>query len=263
MRAFRELVNSPALLLRKTEYGESDLIVTLLSPGRGRLTAVAPAARKSRRRFGGVLEVFTEFQAVLEAGGGWWRLREASLTNPHARIRESPLRTAYAGVWTELAHDWAEEGSPQEELYGLLGFALSALDRGEPAAEVLHPAFLMRLLELTGHAPALERCVGCRAPADSLPGRELRIDLGRGGVCCPRCAQDGLAEPFLLSRGAAKQLLWIGRGPTGRLARLKAAPAALAEGRSFVERFLLRHLDRMPRSFEVLRQLDGGGAGRG
>ncbi len=263
MRAFRERMTSPALLLRKTEYGESDLIVTLLSPGRGRLTAVAPAARKSRRRFGGVLEVFTEFQAVLEAAGGWWRLREASLTNPHARIRESPLRTAYAGVWTELAHDWAEEGSPQEELYGLLGFALSALDRGEPAVEVLHPAFLMRLLELTGHAPALERCVGCRAPADSLPDRELRIDLGRGGVCCPRCAQDGLAEPFLLSRGAAKQLLWIGRGPTGRLARLKAAPAALAEGRHFVERFLLRHLDRMPRSFEVLRQLDGGGGGRG
>jgi len=262
MRTLPEPLTSPALLLRKTEYGESDLIVTLLSPGCGRLTAVAPAARKSRRRFGGVLEVFTEFEAVLEAGRGMWRLKEASLRDPFARIRESPLRTAYAGVWVELAHDWAEEGSPQEELYGLLRFALFALDRGEPAAEVLHLSFLMRLLELTGHAPALERCVGCRAPAESLPDRELRIDLGRGGVCCPRCAQGGLAEPFLLSRGAAKQLLWIGRGPTGRLARLRATPAALAEGRSFLERFLLRHLDRMPRSFEVLRQLDGGEAGR-
>ncbi|HEY5376881.1 MAG TPA: recombination protein O N-terminal domain-containing protein, partial [Polyangiaceae bacterium] len=45
-----------ALLLRRVEYGESDLVVTLLTDSIGRVSALARGARKSVKRFGGVIE---------------------------------------------------------------------------------------------------------------------------------------------------------------------------------------------------------------
>ncbi len=256
MNSRSEPLTVPAILLRKTEYGESDLILTLLSPDHGRLSVIAKAAKKSRRRFGGVLEVFTELEAVVERGRGLPRLREASLKNPFTRIREHPLRTGYAGLWAELAHDGAAEDLPQGDLYDLLRFALGELDRGELAAELLHLAYLMRLLTLMGHAPCLECCVRCRMPAENLSVRDLRVDLERGGVCCPRCMEGkGGEDVEALSRGSAKQLLWVGRADAARLSRLKPTPQGLAEGRDFLERFLVVHFGRIPRSLEVLRQL--------
>ncbi|MGB9294065.1 MAG: DNA repair protein RecO, partial [Desulfobaccales bacterium] len=45
-----------AIVLTVREYGEADLLVTFLTPGRGRLTGIAKHARKSRRRFAHCLE---------------------------------------------------------------------------------------------------------------------------------------------------------------------------------------------------------------
>ncbi len=48
-----------AFVLDTRELGEADLIVTLFGQEHGKIRAVAPAARKSRRRFGGLLEPLT------------------------------------------------------------------------------------------------------------------------------------------------------------------------------------------------------------
>ena len=53
-----------AFVLRTQELGEADLIVTLLTEHHGQVRAVARSARRSRRRFGGVLEPMTRVRAA-------------------------------------------------------------------------------------------------------------------------------------------------------------------------------------------------------
>ena len=48
-----------AILLRKIEYGDYDLIITFFSKANGKITVVAKNAKKSIRRFGGALEHFS------------------------------------------------------------------------------------------------------------------------------------------------------------------------------------------------------------
>ena len=57
---------SEALVLRRLPFGESDLILHLLLPGSGRLTAIAKGARRSVKRFSGTLDAF-ERMLELEA----------------------------------------------------------------------------------------------------------------------------------------------------------------------------------------------------
>ena len=54
-----------ALVLSHLDYGDADRLVTLFTAARGKLTAFAAGARKSRRRFAGALEPFTLIQAKL------------------------------------------------------------------------------------------------------------------------------------------------------------------------------------------------------
>ncbi|HEX5101745.1 MAG TPA: recombination protein O N-terminal domain-containing protein, partial [Polyangiaceae bacterium] len=55
-----------ALLLKRVEYGEADLVLTLFTERFGRISALARAARKSTRRFGGALEPMHTLEVALE-----------------------------------------------------------------------------------------------------------------------------------------------------------------------------------------------------
>jgi len=49
-------IETEALVLRKVEYGDADLILSLYTESRGRISAIARSARKSRKRFTGALD---------------------------------------------------------------------------------------------------------------------------------------------------------------------------------------------------------------
>jgi len=249
-------LSTSAILIRLTNYGDYDLILTLFSHAQGKMSAIAKSAKKSSRRFAGVLELFSEVDAVLTLGRGLPVLQEASLKNPFARIRVQPLSLAYASYWAEIVHDWMEDQMPQTELYQLLQHVLGELDQERIPAGVLSIIFQMRFLRLSGHSPNLEHCVGCRCQMRALRPDVLGVDIAKGGIACPTCAST-CDPPQSLSKGTIKQLLWVAGGDLARAGRMKFSPPAIAESLEFLERFVPHHLGRQPRSLKVLRQLRG------
>ncbi len=251
-------VSTPAILIRVTEYGDADLIVTFFSFSLGKVSLMAKSAKKSARRFAGLLELFTELDIVAGAGrrGGLGLLQEAVLKNPHPAIRQAPSKTAYASYWAELVNDWMEEGVENPEVFLLLRHVLDGLDTGTPSPAALSILFQMRLLRISGHCPHLGRCVICRCDIEGILADMLSVEIARGGVACPGCLPPD-AGSHRLSKGTAKQLLWVAGGDLARAGRMKFTPRALWEGQAFLERFVPYHLGRLPRSLKVLRQLRG------
>jgi len=109
---------SPAILLRRINYGDYDLIITLVTMEKGKCTVIAKSAKKSKKRFAGILELFSDLDLVFcpGRGKGLFILKEASLKNPFQCIRSSIAKTAYASYWAELINEWTEEGEKQTEL---------------------------------------------------------------------------------------------------------------------------------------------------
>jgi DNA repair protein RecO (recombination protein O) len=251
-------LSTSAILLRRTEYGDYDLILSLFSHSHGKISAIAKSAKKSTRRFAGVLELFSEMEVVVTAGRGLPVLQEAALKHPFAQIRAIPSRLAYASYWAEIIHDWMEDGVKQAELYRLLHHVLSQLDQGKVPEAVLSIVFQMRFLRLSGHSPNLERCVVCQRGTPAIPSDVLAVDVSKGGIACPACLPASIDAPRL-AKGTVKQLMWVAGGDLVRAARMKFSPAATSESLTFLERFLPHHLGRQPRSLRVLRQLRGDG----
>lgn len=248
--------STPAIMIRRMDYGDYDLILTFFSLARGKISLIAKAAKKSTRRFGGILELFSELEVVGSSGRGRGLpvLQEAALKQPFSQIRADITRTAYASYWAELIHDWMQEYERQTELYDLLKRSLVELDSGRTSAAGLSVLFQMRLLNISGHRPNLSHCSRCRNPLESTASGKLLFDIARGGISCQSCVS-GASDGIRLSMGTLKQLLWAGSGDLAKAFRIRFSPKTINEALEFLEAFVPYHLGKQPRSLKFLRQI--------
>ena len=247
---------SPAILLRRMDYGDFDVILTFFTLKKGKLSLIAKSAKKSTKRFAGILELFSVLEVVAGAGRrkGLSVLQEAVLKQPFSAIRADYRKTAYASYWAELIYNWIEENFKQVSLYYLLEHVLAELNSERTAPDVLNIVFQMRLLALSGHRPNLSDCSNCRRELANIRQNQIIVDSQRGGILCKDC-RSGSASRKLLGKGTIKQLLWVESGGLVKAARIKFSPSALKEGTEFLEEFVCYHLGRQPRSLKFLRQI--------
>lgn len=249
-------LDTEALVLRVVDFGESDRIAHLLTPGTSRLTVIAKGARRSRRRFPGVLDLLCHVAVQVERRRpqGMARLEQARLLDPGAALRADPARFALACYVAELVDRLAPEGAGGAEARHLFEAALGALHAiaaGRPDAR-LRVLLEVRLLRALGLAPELGRCVRCaRALA---PGAPVLFHVAEGGALCAACARAGdAAVPVGLGTlRALEQSLRLG---LPELSRLGLSGAALAEARGLLARFLRFHVGLELRSEPVLDRL--------
>ncbi|MFO7930909.1 MAG: DNA repair protein RecO [Thermodesulfobacteriota bacterium] len=249
--------STSAILLRRIDQGDYDLIITFLTLAKGKIAAVAKNAKKSRKRFSGLLEPFTALELVcsISRKGGMPVIREASMQSPFAGIRADVYKTLYAGYWAELVNGWLEEWKPQPGIYRLLYEALYALDLDLAGPAEISIIFQMRFLSISGLSPKLDSCGTCGIPLEGMAAGGVIFDLEKGGIVCNGCAAGASGTRLRISKGTIKQLGWIREKDFKALERLRFTRTAVKEAQAAMEAFVPYHLGRMPRSLKVLAQM--------
>jgi DNA repair protein RecO (recombination protein O) len=251
-----ELYSTTAILLRRISYGDHDLIISYFSPDQGKISLMAKSARKSRRRFGGCLEILSVSRLICRKGRGkLCLLEESALQQPFSSLRSDIRKLSYASYWAELLYLWLQENSPQEELYRLLLFVLESLENGSMPPEILHLLFQMKFMQISGFAPNLSNCCCCRKPVSESKEMHHAFHLAGGGPLCSSCREKQPGPRIRLSKGSGRQLLWLGNSPLETAGRLRFSPQSLEESQHFLEAFLPYHLGCTPRSLQFLQQL--------
>ena len=241
-----------AIVLRRVAYGDADLIVTLFTLNRGKITVMAKAAKKSQKRFPGALEAFAPIEAVCSSGKGLPILQEASLEHPLSNIRASVDKTAYASFWAETNDIHLEDHHPQPDLFQLLLYVLTGLDEGRLSEIMWSIIFMMRFLIVTGLSPQFDRCVVCRA--DPVRMERVFFDPTKGGVVCGQCNMSPSGK-IHLAKGTLKQLLWLGRKNLNQAIRARFNTDTAMEALPLLETFISYHLGKTPRSLTFLRSI--------
>jgi DNA repair protein RecO (recombination protein O) len=250
-------VSSPAIVLRVTEHGDYDKIITCLTLKRGKMSLIAKGAKKSIKRFAGVLELFSVLNLVWSFGRGRGLpvLKEASVVHPFEQIRTDITRTAYASYWCELVYAWMEQGQRQVFVYTLLEYALDQLDRGTMPEHALQIIFQLRFMTLSGFRPGFDHCHNCRKPLEEFGHSSVAFDVKRGGLLCEECAP-GAAGLFSLSKGTVKLLSWVLSAPLEKLHRPRFSKQAIDESLRMIESFVPYYLGKETKSLKFLKQLD-------
>ena len=181
-----------AIVLRLTDYGEADRIVSLFTLEQGRLSGIARGAKRSRKRFGGALESFAHLRLQLHLGAGLPTLLSADIGSIFPGIRADLSKIGCAAYACELVERLTPEGEANPRLFRLLFCYLECLDLSPPSPSDRR-FFAVNLLKILGYQPDLE----VRGISDLTAGLLARaMQTGRfGTVVFP---EDALREADLL-----------------------------------------------------------------
>jgi DNA repair protein RecO (recombination protein O) len=247
------LHKTEAVVIGRRPLGESDRLVDFYSRDFGKMRGVAKSARRPRSRFGSALELFTLGEIVFFDSGRseLVRIDHFDILRPFVALRED-LERLGRGAWSvESLARLSADRDPHPALFRLLVRTLTALERsGRPGW--VASCFAMRAVDLFGHRPRLDQCVGCSRPYPFAPAA---LDVGAGGLLCGRCRAG--PEALALS-GAVVGTLKRLRGLRWEQA-LQLPLAAPLEGElcALVEGLIERLAGQLPRSSRFLAQIRG------
>ncbi len=232
------------------------MILTFFTPDKGKIATIAKYAKKSVKRFAGILELFSVVHIVCRLGRkkGLPVLTEATLQHPFDNIRSDVTKMAYASYWAEIINTWMENNQAQAALYALLYQLLGRLDHGRIPDPELSILFQLRFLKLSGFGPNLKTCARCDVKMEDIPGEKIAFDLSKGGILCGQCRSRSSGKK-MLSKGVVKQLQWVESGDLSRACRIRFNRRTVSEALDLLESFLPFHLGKAPRSLKVLQQI--------
>ena len=108
------------IVLRTTDYGETNKIVTLYTREWGKIGVMARGAKKPKSRLSAITQPFTYGFFLLQNGRGLGNLQQGEMITPLRSIKEDIFLTAYASYVVELTDKSTDEKKTNPYLFELL-----------------------------------------------------------------------------------------------------------------------------------------------
>lgn len=197
LRSFR----ADAIVLKHSDYGEADRMLTLYTRERGKVRALAKGVRKTRSRKAGHLEPFTRASLQLATGRNWYVVSQAEAQNTFNQLRESLESIGNASYVVELIDRFTYEEEQNEPLFRLLAQTLRRLNNSDPT-EVVIRYYEIRMLDYLGFRPELTHCV---VSGEDIQPEDQYFSASLGGAVSPAEGK-GLTGATPISMGALKYM---------------------------------------------------------
>lgn len=118
---------SEGIVLKRTNFGEADKIITVFSKHYGKITLIAKGIRRLTSKKRGNLELFNQVSFFAHKGKGLDIITETEPLDSFSSWRADLQKIATAYQICEMIDKLTAEGSEQEELYDLLVSYLKAI----------------------------------------------------------------------------------------------------------------------------------------
>ncbi len=144
------------IILGRTDYGEADRILTILTPDQGKLRLMAKGVRKVKSKLAGGIELFSVSAITFVRGrGDIGTLVSARLEKYYSHIVKDLNRTMLGYELIKQLNKVVED-EPEAAYFDLLEQTFEALDDHTIPLPLVRLWFSSQLLRLSGHAPNLQ-----------------------------------------------------------------------------------------------------------
>jgi len=229
-----------AVVLRHSNYGEADRLLTLYTRQLGKLRVIAKGARKIASRKAGHIEPFTHVKMQLAKGRDMFLLTQADTVDAYLPLREDLILTSQASYVMELLDRFTYENDTENaSTFRLLTDTLARLASKDDAWLVIR-YYEMRLLDYMGFRPQLFECANC---GNEIKAEDQFFSFSAGGVICPRCGH-GLPNVRNISVDMLKYLRHFQRSSYAEASRARPSLEVQQEAEVLMQGYFTYLLER-------------------
>ncbi|HJV31351.1 MAG TPA: DNA repair protein RecO [Bacillales bacterium] len=218
------------IVIRSTDYGETNKVVTLYTREWGKIGVMARGAKKTNSRLSAVTQLFTYGYFLVQRGSGLGSLQQGEMISSMRTIREDIFLTAYSSYIVELTDKGTDEKKPNPFLFELLYQTLNYLNEGFDQ-DVLMNIYEMKMLNVMGLYPILNQCSVC-----SSTDGHFSFSIREGGFICHRCLEKDPYH-FKISQATVKLLRLFYYIDLSRLGNISVKPETKTEIKKIISAY--------------------------
>jgi DNA repair protein RecO (recombination protein O) len=245
------IYRTEGIILKRSDWGEADRLITLFTPAFGKQRLLAPGARKPQSRKSGHLELFTCGLFVVARGRTFDKITQAETQDYFPGLHEALERAALASAAAELVDRALAEHDENTDLYDLLHTTLGRIaDAPTPLLALRY--FELQALTLLGYQPQVYTCVRCD---NELAALDQFWSVAEGGVVCPNCVQGKNDALQALPLPLLKVLRLMQSQPWDVARSLRLPPETVQALEAILNRAIHAILERDLKSERFLREV--------
>ncbi len=173
-------LRTKAIVTRAVPYGESDMIITLVSVDAGRITATAKGCLKPKAKLRYATEPLNFGDYVLSGKNGRYVITECSQIESFATVTADIEKFYASTLILDILQKLSQEPQPEIFVHSLK--AISQLAYGEEDADCVIADYLLGLLDLNGSKLDFRHCNVCSC---DIEGTAYFKDAD--GIVCEHC----------------------------------------------------------------------------
>ncbi len=244
-----------AIVLKRTDFGEADRLLTLFTRDLGKIRAIAKGARKPTSRKSGHVELFTHTTLLVAKGRHLDIVTQAETLEAFMPLRENLDRLGFAYYLAELVDQFLEENVENPPLFDELLDALRSLGDAKTDPALLARYFELHLLKNVGYQPQLFNCANC---SRAIAAEGCYFSAEMGGLLDPECAEKTAErgrDHQPISPNALKILQYLQTREWATANGMREDADVLIEVEILMRRYITHHLERNLKSVEFLNTL--------
>lgn len=226
------------LVLRVTNYNDTDALLTVLTPNEGKLTIKARGLRRKNSPLIAPCQLLCYSNFTLFENKGYYTINEASVIELFHPLRKDLQKLSLATYFAQVADVMSQEDMPNPQLLSLLLNSMYALCHLAVPELQIKAVFELRIAIIGGYAPDLQGCFYCQ---QEMPDR---FNLSQGHLECSHCggSQNGIRFP--ISPGTLDAMRYISYCDDKKLFAFTLGSEALEQLSQVTESYLVTQLER-------------------
>ena len=182
-----DYLTTRGLVLRTTEYKETDRILTVLSADHGLLTMKARGVRSNRSKLKGACQLLTYAEFTVGEAHGFSSITEATAIEMFPELRTDIVLLSLASYFAQLAEVLSQEDAASPALLPLILNALYALAKSRRRRSCGLPPLRAICRSFPAAAcAAIRSLTGFPSPTGRLSARPAARPTACGCRCLPR-----------------------------------------------------------------------------
>lgn len=195
------VIKATGIVLKQTEYGESNRMILIFTKEYGIINAAVYGAKSLKGGKGVACQVlsFSEFE-LSKSKGDIYTVSSANLKESFFPIAEDMGKLSLAAYLCDITYYAVGTENPEERVLSLLLNTLYAISYNNTEIRKAKCVYEMRMMCLLGYKPTLTKCVRCGNIKNI-----VSFSIKSGGLICSDCPSEGIP----IGKSVAKALGFI------------------------------------------------------